>query len=414
MDILNVFSILFFLAALFNYINYRFIKLPQTIGLLIVSLLLSMILIVLGNSFPSLHIFFSGVINEIRFDEALLRGMLGFLLFAGALHINLNDLLKQKVIISILATFGVFISTLLIGTSVYYILGYIGADIGFIYCLIFGAIISPTDPIAVLGILKMVKAPKSLETKIAGESLFNDGVGVVIFAVLIDIAIQGQGGMELSTICIHFIKEAVGGIVFGLIIGSVIYVLLRSVDDYSIEIMLTVALVLGGSAISNILHISGPLAMVVAGLLIGNRGRLYAMSEKTHSQLFSFWELIDEFLNAILFFMIGFVLISIDLKLEIILLGIIAIPLVLLIRLVCIYMPVTILKRSYDFSRGAIQVMTWGGLRGGISVALALSLKGAGIDPYISDGIITVTYIVVVFSIVVQGLTIGPLIKKML
>ena len=420
MGLLHTFSILFAFTALFSYVNHRYIRLPQTIGLLIASLIISVSLIAIAWLFPGAGLF-TGPIASLNglsgvFSEALLQGMLGFLLFAGALHINLNDLVKQRAIIAILATFGVVVSTFLIGLSSYYLFNFLGFEIGFLYCLIFGAIISPTDPIAVLGILKMVKAPKSLETKIAGESLFNDGVGVVVFAVLL--AIAKAGGWEMymqhhgyTDILIHFVLEAAGGVALGLALGSGVYLLLRSVDDYPLEIMLTLALVLGGSSIAGLLHVSGPLAMVVAGLLIGNRGRLYAMSEKTNSQLFSFWELIDDFLNAILFFVIGFILIGINLELSYIGLGLIAIPLVLIIRLGCIAAPVKALSQWFEFSNGAISVMTWGGLRGGISIALALSLpRDVEIVPLIQ----TITYVVVVFSIVVQGLTIGPLIKRTL
>jgi CPA1 family monovalent cation:H+ antiporter len=273
---------------------------------------------------------------------------------------------------------------------------------------LFGALISPTDPIAVLSILKRVGAPKSLETKIAGESLFNDGVAVVVFLVLFEIA---TGSHEPSAMHITqlFLQEAVGGAVLGLLLGYLVYRMLASVDNYQVEILLTLALVMGGYSLATALHLSGPVAVVVAGLMIGNHGRRLAMSETTRHHLDTFWELIDEILNAVLFVLIGFEMVVLTFDKSYFMAGVLAIPLVLMARWICVASPVTLMRRRHVFSPNAIKIMTWGGLRGGISVALALSLP-AGPE---REAILTVTYMIVVFSIVVQGLTLGPYLRHL-
>jgi len=347
------------------------------------------------------------MLASIEFDETLLHGMLSFLLFAGALHVNLDDLSRQRGIIFILATFGVIGATFIIGILSWYSFGLVGLDVPFVYCLLFGALISPTDPIAVLGILKQSNAPKSLEAKITGESLFNDGVAVVIFLVLVRIA---TGGTDISPgeLLLMFSQEAIGGILFGLGAGGITYWMLKSVDNYQVEVLLTLALVTGGYTLAEALHLSAPIAIVVAGLLIGNHGRLLAMSEKTREHLDTFWELVDEILNAVLFVLIGLEVLVLVFIQEYLLAGLLAIPIVLLARFVSVGIPIAIMRRFRDFSPKAIQVLTWGGLRGGISVALALSLSAGEIR----DSLVAVTYAVVVFSILVQGLTIGPLIRS--
>ncbi|MCP4705363.1 MAG: sodium:proton antiporter, partial [candidate division Zixibacteria bacterium] len=280
------------IAAVASYINYRYIKLPSTIGLMIIGLVMSLVLICLSTlgidiEGPTLEF-----LNKMDFGDTLMKGMLSFLLFAGALKINLNDLAEQKFIIGILATAGIVITAFIVGTVLYYILPLFDLSISYIYCLIFGALISPTDPVAVLGIMKTVKVPKSLETKIAGESLFNDGIGVVVFIVLVGIA-SGEGGATAGSVISLFLIEVVGGVIFGLILGYITFLMLKNVDDHSVEILLTLALVSGGYALATYLHTSGPIAIVVAGLLIGNYGRRLAMSEKTRKHLDDFWELID-------------------------------------------------------------------------------------------------------------------------
>lgn len=407
MDILNTLAILITLAAVFSYLNYRYIKLPTTIGIMLIALFISAVLIIAGKlGLESLFIYSENILRGIDFHQTLMNGMLSFLLFAGALHVNLNDLAKQKWLILSLATFGIVVSTCLVGGLSWLIFSAFGLDIPYIYCLLFGALISPTDPIAVMGILKKAGAPKSLEIKIAGESLFNDGVGVVIFVVLLGIA---AGGTEptFGSISLFFIQEAVGGIIFGLAIGYVTYAMLRTVDNYQIEIMLTLALVMGGYALAHAIHVSGPIAMVVAGLLIGNHARDNAMSDSTQTRLDDFWELIDEILNAVLFVLIGLEVLVLSFKVEYVLVALAIIPLVLGVRFVSVAFPIKLLSRLRTFSPRVVEIMTWGGLRGGISIALALSLP---LGPE-REVILTITYLVVAFSILVQGLTINQVVK---
>jgi CPA1 family monovalent cation:H+ antiporter len=408
-DILNTTAILVTLSAIFMYVNVKFIKLPNAIGLMLIALIMSLGLLVSGLLFPTLISYYELLIKSIDFNKTLMSGMLSFLLFAGALHVDIDDLLEQKWIITIMATLGVVGSTFLIGIAIYYFLPVLGLEIPLIFALVFGALISPTDPIAVLGILKQVGAPKSLETKMAGESLFNDGVGVVVFSVILGIAL-GHGDASFSHISLLFLEEAVGGAVFGGVIGWVVYKLLKSVDHYEVEILLTLALVLGGYSLASYLHLSGPIAMVVAGLLIGNHGKAFAMSENTHTQLFSFWALIDEFLNSVLFVLIGLEVLILSLSSQYIIAGLLVIPIVLLSRGVCVGIAVNLMRNAHTFSPQVVKLLTWGGLRGGISVALALSIP----ESESRDLIIVMTYIVVIFSILVQGLTMKPLIQKAL
>lgn len=408
MDILNTISILLTLAAIFSYLNYRYIKLPTTIGIMLISLVLSLLLIIsskLGVFDISHQV--TELIKGIDFHNALINGMLSFLLFAGALHINLNELSKQKWVILILATVGVVSSTFIIGGASWFILDALQLNVSFIYCLLFGALISPTDPIAVMGILKTVGVPKSLEIKISGESLFNDGVAVVVFLVLLGIA-TGQSEATFSSISSLFFQEAIGGAVYGLVIGGLCFYMLRSVNNYQVEVLLSLALVMGGYALAILLHLSGPIAMVVAGLLIGNHGRSFAMSDSTREHLDMFWELIDEVLNAILFLLIGLELLVLVYHTEYFIAAIVLIPVVLLSRFISVGVSIKLMKNSRAFSPGAIRLLTWGGLRGGISVALALSLPhGAQ-----RETILAITYVLVIFSILVQGLSLGSLAKK--
>lgn len=411
MTMVNVLAILISLAALFSYINAKFIKLPTTIGLLLISLVMSLVIIAsdslgFGWEQPAREL-----LANIDFNQTLMHGMLSALLFAGALHVHLDELARQKWVVATLASIGVITSTFLIGFTSFYIFSWLGIDMPLIFCLLFGALISPTDPIAVLGILKTVGAPKSLETKIAGESLFNDGVAVVVFLVLLSFVTIGSDthGAEVSFMGVItlFLQEAVGGAVFGFILGYVVYKMLSSIDNYQVEVLLTLALVLGGYSLAMYLHISGPIAVVVAGLLIGNAGRTFAMSEKTREHLDTFWELIDEILNAILFVLIGMEVLVLAFAEQYLYAGLIMIPLTLLARFIAVGTPITLMKRFRTFSPRAIQVLTWGGLRGGISIALALSLpEGAE-----REAILVITYVIVVFSIVVQGLTVGKLVK---
>ncbi|VAW75032.1 Na+/H+ antiporter, NhaP family [hydrothermal vent metagenome] len=413
MSLYNTLAILLTLSALFSYINHRVFKLPTTIGLMLIALLVSMVLLVINHFEQPLGFSVKGhvqqVLGSIDFGKTLLHGMLSYLLFAGALHVNLNDLAKFKWVIGILATFGVVLSTILVACITWLIATkLLGLNISFLYCLIFGALISPTDPIAVISILKNINAPKKLETKIAGESLFNDGIGVVVFLVLLSIATSNTETITVLSVSKLFLVEVVGGIVFGLIIGAIAYFMLRSIDNYSVEILITLAIVSGGYALATALHASGPIAVVIAGLIVGNHGRSKAMSEKTRTHLDMFWELIDEVLNAVLFVLIGFEVLVLTLTANYLLAGAIAIPTVLLARFIAVSIPVLLFKRLREFSPKTIRILTWGGLRGGISVALALSLP----EGDTRNLILTMTYTVVAFSILVQGLTIGRLVRS--
>ena len=406
MKLFNIIAILITISAVFSYLNYRTIRLPNTIGVMLIALLGSLVLILLGPLSLGLKESTRQLLNSIDFDETLLHGMLSFLLFAGALHINLSDLYQQRRIISLLATVGVVGSTFIIGSAVWWILGLLGSELSFIFCLLFGSLISPTDPIAVLSILKKAGVPKSLEVKISGESLFNDGVAVVVFLVLLKLA-TGSEPVSVWTISKLFAVEAGGGIVYGIIIGLISFWMLKSVDNYQVEILITLALVSGGYALADYLHISGPIAVVVAGLLIGNHGRMLAMSDTTRQHLDTFWELVDEMLNAVLFVLIGLEVMVLSFSKAYLLAGVLLIPIVLFSRFISVGIPVAMLRPFRSFSPHVVKILTWGGLRGGISVALALSLP-AGIH---RDAILLMTYSIVVFSIVFQGLTIGKLIR---
>lgn len=406
MKLFNILAILITLSAVFSYINHRYIRLPNTIGLMLIALLVSLGMIILGKMGFGLEQDARKLLDSIDFNETLLHGMLSFLLFAGALHINLSDLARQKRIISLLATAGVAGSTFVVGIMSWWVFNTLEICLPLIYCLLFGALISPTDPIAVISILKSAGVPKSLETKIAGESLFNDGVAVVVFIVLLEVATGGHA-VTAGSVAFLFIKEALGGVVFGLVIGVIAYWMLKSVDNYQVEILITLALVTGGFALADAIHISGPIAIVVAGLLIGNHGRHLAMSKKTRRNLDTFWELVDEILNAVLFVLIGLEVLVLTFTREYFVASLLLIPLLLLARFVSVGLPVTILRPFRTFSPHVVKILTWGGLRGGISVALALSLpKGPS-----RETILAVTYCIVVFSILVQGLTIGKLVR---
>ena len=408
MNILNIAAILITVSALFSFVNHRFIKLPTAIGLMLISLVASLLLLAAGKlGWGHLESQARLLLDSIDFNETLMQGMLSFLLFAGALHINLDDLAKQKWVITSLATVGILISTFLVGITTYYLLGFFNLHLDFIYCLLFGSLISPTDPIAVLGILKSAHAPKTLETKIAGESLFNDGMAVVVFIVLLGIATGGHD-VTAKHIALLFVEEAVGGVVFGFVIGWLTYLMLKQVDNYQVEILLTLALVMGGYALASTIHTSGPIAVVVAGLLIGNQGRMLAMSDHTREHLDTFWELIDEILNAVLFVLIGLEVLVLPFTRDVLLASLAMIPLVLAARLISVGLPINLLRLHREISPGAVKILTWGGLRGGVSVALALSLPPGDAR----EIILAITYTIVVFSIVVQGLTIGKLVKS--
>ncbi len=409
MDIIHVFAILITITAIFSYINLRYVGLPVSIGVMVIALGLSLLVNVLSWVGFHLEDPVRNFLQQIDFDKTLLQGMLSFLLFAGALHININDLAEKKWSIGALATIGTLLSTFLVGTLTWGVLSWFGVNLSYIYCLLFGALISPTDPIAVLGILKTAGVPKSLETKIAGESLFNDGVGIVMFLIILEMA---TGAHEVSLIHVGtlFVQEALGGVVFGLVLGYLGYKLLKSVDNYQVEILLTLAIAAGGYALADVLHLSGPIAIVCAGLLIGNQGRHLGMSDETRYRMDVFWELIDEILNALLFVLIGLEVLVVSISPSLLWALLLIILVVLVSRFIAIAIPISLLRTFRTFTPGAIPILTWGGLRGGISVALALTLP-AGPQ---RDIILTMAYFVVVFSIVVQGLSLGKFVKFIL
>lgn len=409
MSFFEIIAILLTLSAVFSYINHRYIGLPVTIGVMIIALAMSVVLNLLGYAGIELEGQVRAMLEDVHFDKTLLQGMLSFLLFAGALHVNINDLAERKWAIGSLATAGTLISTFLVGFLTWGVSEVLGLGLPFIYSLLFGALISPTDPIAVLGILKTAGAPKSLETKIIGESLFNDGVGIVVFTVILEIATGGHA-LSAGHVGMLFFEEAIGGTIFGLVTGYMAYLMLRSIDNYQVEILITLALVTGGYALATALHLSGPIAVVIAGLLIGNHGRRLGMSEETRHHLDIFWELVDEIMNAVLFVLIGLEVLILTFTGKYLLAGVIIIPLLLLSRFTAIWIPVYMLSFFRTFTPGAVRIMTWGGLRGGISVALALSIPPSPER----DVILAVTYIVVIFSIVVQGLTIEKFIRRTL
>ncbi len=410
MTLLDIIALLFALSALFGYINHRFLRLPHTIGLVIIALAASLSLILAGQIFPDLTVddTVREALLEIDFYEVLMEGFLSLLLFAGAVHVNLTELAQRKWAIAVLASIGVLISTFLVGSAAWVICTLAGTPIPFIWALVFGALISPTDPVAVLGILKTVKIPRPLEAKIAGESLFNDGIGVVVFTIILAIAVGGEHA-ELSVLEIAslFVVEALGGALLGIVAGYIGYVAMRGIDEHNLEVLITLALVVGAYALALQLHLSGPIAVVIAGLFIGNHGARFAMSENTRRHVFQFWELIDEILNSVLFLLIGLEVLVVGLHSEFAIQALLAIPAVLLARWIAVAVPISLLSIRAKFTKGAIALLTWGGLRGGISVALALALPNVGEKSVI----LTMTYAVVVFSIIVQGLSMKPLVR---
>jgi len=408
-SIIDVAAVLISLSALFAYINHRFIGLPTTIGVMVIAMLASLGLYLVGlMGFMDVHQQAISLLAEVDFNQTLLHGMLSFLLFAGALHVNLNQLRQQKWVILSLATVGVCISTFLVGTATYYLLAILSCHLPYIYCLLFGALISPTDPIAVMATVKRLGVSSELETTISGESLFNDGVGVVVFTVLL-MLLQTNAELNATHVGFIFLEEAVGGIVFGLILGAVGYYLLNTIDNYKVEVLITLALVMGGYGLAMALHTSGPIAVVVAGLIIGNMVRKHAMSDQTRQSVDDFWELIDEMLNVILFALIGLEMLIIPFESQWLIAGVLLILVVILVRVVSVGLPIQLIRLKAKLAPNLVKILVWGGLRGGISVALALSLP----DGESRDLVLFITYVIVVFSIVVQGLTIGPFIKKM-
>ena len=397
------------LAAVLGYVNYRMIGLPHTIGLTIMGAVASLGVVGLDALVPSLGLGPSvrGFVTELDFSDTLLNGMLSFLLFAGALHVDLGKLLQRKWAVAMMSTIGVVISTVIIAAGFSLITGWLGFPVPFAWCLVFGALISPTDPVAVMGILKTAKVPPTLEAKVAGESLFNDGVGVVVFTILLAAAVGGAE-FSLANAAELFLVEAGGGALLGLIVGWIAYRAMRSIDEHNLEVLITLALVMGAYALAHHLHLAGPVAMAVAGLIIGNHGTRFAMSERTRRHLTSFWSLVDEILNSVLFLLIGLEIVAIARDAGHLSIGLLSIVLVLAARAIAVGVPFLLITPFSPFTRGAYPILVWGGLRGGISIALALSLP-AGPDKVT---ILTATYVIVVFSVIVQGASIGAAARR--
>ena len=413
MSIFSIGAILVGLSALFGFINHRFLHLPHTIGLVVIALLASLSIIGLNLIVPSAQIGqrVTDVLRQIDFNETLMHGMLSFLMFAGALHADFSAIKTSRLTIGVMAVFGTLISTFVIGASMWFLLGFFEVKFPFVWALVFGALISPTDPVAVLSLFKTVEVPDTLQAKMTGESLFNDGVGVVLFTVVLAIALadEGHGGNIGPTEVIKlFFTEVAGGALLGLVAGYIGYRAMYGIDESSLEVLITLALVMVTYSLALSLHMSGPIAMVVAGLFIGNSGVKYAMSEKTRDYVLTFWTLIDEILNSVLFLLIGLEVLVVAESIENLWFALLAIPVTLFARTFSVTIPITILSRWETFTKGAVPILIWGGLRGGIAVALALSLP----DIKYKFAILTITYGVVLFSIIVQGLTVKPLIKR--
>jgi len=409
MDFFLITTILVFLSAMFGYINVRFLKLPNTIGLMVITIIFTLGVFALSYFDATLLNAERYILSQIDFKTVLLDIMLSFLLFAGALHTDFDQLKAQRWPIFTFSTLGILVSTFLVGTVTFYALQLIGLEVPMVHCLLFGALISPTDPIAVLGILKKAGVPKKLETKIVGESLFNDGVGVVVFLTVYQFATPSEEAITFLHVLELFGVEVIGGIILGLTIGWIMYRLMKTIDDYDIEVIITLAAVMTGTVIAQKLHVSAPLAMVAAGLMVGNdKLRNSAMSESTIIYVDKFWELIDILLNTLLFVLLGMEILVLTFNYDYILAGLLSIPIVLICRYLSLLLPIQFFKRKLDFVPKTNLIMTWGGLRGAISIALALGLT-ADMN---RDLFLVITYIVVVFSIIVQGLTVSGLVKK--
>jgi CPA1 family monovalent cation:H+ antiporter len=418
MNLFDLSGLLVTLAAVFGYVNLRYLRLPPTIGQMVLALLLSLAVTLVVRLHPPAREVVSTLLGSIDFERVLLHGMLGFLLFAGALQVDAGELRRQIGVVLSLATLGVLFSTALIGLAMRMVLSALGLDVPLLFCLLFGALISPTDPISVLSILRSQGAPRDLETQITGESLFNDGVGVVVFTSLLTLVVLDGTGREFGpgAIAWLFARQALGGVLLGLALGYATYRLLKSVDKYQVEILLSLALVMGGYSLAEGLGVSGPITMVVAGLLIGHHGRANAMSRNTREHLDAFWEMIDEMLTSVLFLLIGLELLVLPLDWPYLIAGIVAVAVVLLARFASVAILGRAVHRISPLSPHALPLMTWGALRGGISVAMALSFHHHVRNAYPAgaDVIVVMTYVVVAFSILVQGLSFGRLVRRVL
>lgn len=402
MELFHLFSLLIVLSASFAYLNFRFLRLPNTIGLMLVSLLFSLSILGFGHYFPSFRDWVADTLESLHFSELLLEGMLSFMLFAGAIHVKYKDLAKEKLSILLLSTLSVVISTVLIGLSAFYVLNFWNIKVTLLQSLLFGSLISPTDPIAVLSILKKAGVSKSLETKIAGESLFNDGMAVVLFITLLNMG-NPHSQMDVTAVLLLFGTEGLGGIALGIVLGTLAYWLMASIDSYQVEVLLTLAIVMGGYTLSHYLHVSGPLAMVMAGIIVGNHGVTYGMSEITEEYIHKFWELLDEILNTVLFVLIGLEILVVEISQTMLLISGLFVLVSLVARYISVFIPSLVIRLKERITRKTLVILTWGGLRGGVSIALSLSIP----SQYNREVWVTITYVIVCFSILVQGLTIG-------
>lgn len=408
MEVYNIITILVVLAAIFGYINHRYIKLPGSIGIMLLSIVASLLILALGNVFPEVFLKIAEGVKTIDFQSIVLRIMLSFLLFAAAIQADINTLRKERTAIVTFATVGVLISTLTIGSLLYLVTSYLGLSVDLLYCLLFGALISPTDPIAVSGILSKINIAPALGTRISGESLFNDAMGVVLFITFYELAQIGIENFTVLDIIWLLTKEIAGGLLLGALLGYIGFWALRSIDNYVVEVMITLALVMGGYLLAETLGVSGPLSMVIAGLITGNKVMSEVMSDITRDYLGKFWEMIDAVMNAVLFLLIGLAMLVVPFNGTLLFIGCMAVLIVLFGRLTSVSLPILILRNKKTFDKTAIPILTWGALRGGISVALALA-----VPKYMyGEMFVSITYIVVLFSIVVQGLTIGPFAKR--
>lgn len=408
MEVYNIITILVVLAAIFGYINHRYIKLPGSIGIMLLSVVASLIILALGNVFPEIFKKVAEGVETIDFQSIVLRIMLSFLLFAAAIQTDINTLRKERTAIITFATVGVLISTLLIGSLLYLVTSYLGLSVNLLYCFLFGALISPTDPIAVAGILNKVKIAPALSTRISGESLFNDAMGVVLFITFYELAQIGVENFTIWDIAWLLTREIAGGVILGALLGYIGFWALRSIDNYVVEVMITLALVMGGYLMAETVGVSGPLSMVIAGLITGNKVMSEVMSDITRDYLDKFWEMIDAVMNAILFLLIGLAMLVVPFNGTLLFIGCMAILIVLFGRLASVSIPILIIRKKKPFDKTAIPILTWGALRGAISVALALA-----VPKYMyGEMFVSITYIVVLFSIVVQGLTIGPFAER--
>jgi CPA1 family monovalent cation:H+ antiporter len=408
MDNFLLITILVTICAAFSYINIRFLILPPTIGLMLIALVSSLVIIVEGKINSGFHIYIENLVKGIDFSSVLLNIMLSFMLFAGSIHVSAKQLKQQRTAVLAFSTLGVAISTFVFGTVIYFVFGLFSEDVNYVYCLLFGALISPTDPIAVLSILKGTKIPQEMEIVISGESLFNDGIGVVFFVTIMEIVKTGVENFSIGAVGVLFAQEVLGGLALGIAISYVAYFFIKKIDHYQTEVLVTLALVMCCDAIARKLHVSAPLAVVAAGLVFGNKVNHAAMSDKAIDYGNKFWELIDDFLNAMLFVLIGLQLVVMPFNMNYLGIGLIAIPILLLARWVSIVLPMAFMKNKELYNLKTAKIITWGGLRGGLSVALALSLP----ENHYKELIVVVTYVIVIFSIVVQGLTTERLVKS--